>query len=158
MDIAADQIREFHRECLLRSPHFSIMADEATSRGKEVLAVCARFLEIDNVNFQAKPKKHEALIDFYFLIRITGKSIAEGIVKVLEKYHFDLKNCRGQAYDTAASMSSSRTGVQAHIKQHAPDADYQGCCLHSLNLVICNSSKIAVIRNMFDSCQEPFCF
>ena len=60
-------------------------------------------------------------------------------------------------YDTTSSMSSPN-GVQAHIKKEAPDADYQGCCLHSLNLVICNASAIMSVQNMFDSCQQVFLF
>ena len=115
-------------------------------------------LEIDNVNFQVKPKKHELLLDFSFLQRITGQSIAQSILSVLEKHGIDIKSCRGQAYDITSSMSSARVGVQAHIKRMAPDADYQGCCLHSLNLVICKSSQISAIRNMFDSCQQAFLF
>ena len=71
--------------------------------------------------------------------RITGESIAEGIIKVLENHQFDIRNCRGQAYDTTASMSSSRTGVQAYVRKNAPDAeDYQGCCLHSLKKLFAN--------------------
>ena len=69
-----------------------------------------------------------------------------------------MKCCRGQAYDTTSSMSSTNTGVQAHIKKIALDADYQGCCLHSLNLVICKTSTITYVRNMFDSCQQAFLF
>lgn len=122
------------------------MADEVTSYGKEILAVCLRFLEIDHSDFQVKPKKHKAQLDFSFLTRITGKSIAEGILNVLESHDIDVQNCRGQAYDTTAFMSSSKSGVQAHIKESAPDADYQECCLHSLNLVICNSTKIVYVQ------------
>ena len=77
---------------------------------------------------------------------------------VFEKHKIDIRNCRGQAYDTTSSMSSSSVGVQAHIKRVAPDTDYQGCCLHSLNLVICKSSQIMAIRNMFDSCQQAYLF
>ena len=55
-------------------------------------------------------------------------------------------------------LSSPQSGVQTHIKASAPDADYQRCCLHSINLVICNSTKVCFIRNMFDSCQEAFLF
>lgn len=46
-------------------------------------------------------------------------------------------------------MSSSQVGVQAHIKARAPDPDYQGCTLHSLNFVICNLTKIPFIQNVF---------
>ena len=158
LEIAADQIREFYRTCLKKCPHFAVMADEVTSHGKEILSVCLRLLEIDNVNFQVKPKKHELLLDFSFLQRITGQSIAQSILSVLEKHGIDIKSGRGQAYDTTSSMSSARVGVQAHIKRMAPDADYQGCCLRSLNLVICKSSQISAIRNMFDSCQQAFLF
>ena len=155
LGIAADQIREFYRGCLRKSPHFSIMADEVTSHGKEILAVCVRFLEVDHSDFKTKPHKHEALC---FLTRITGESIAESILKVIENHQINIKNCRGQAYDTTSSMNSPCTGIQSHIKKHAPDADYQGCCLHSLNLVICSFTKIPAIRNMFDSCQQAFLY
>ena len=70
------------------------------SHCKEVLSVCLRFLEIDQAKFHTKPKKHEVLLDFHFLQRITGKSIAEGILQVLQKHEIDIKNCRGQTYDT----------------------------------------------------------
>ena len=53
-------------------------------------------------------------------------------------------------------MSSDR--VQAFIRERAPDAEFQGCCLHSFNLVICHSSQIQAVRNMMDSCQQAFLF
>lgn len=146
LEIAADQVGAFYRICLQKCPHYSLIADEVTSHGKEILSVCLRFLEIDHANFHIKPKKHEVLLDFHFLQRITGKSIAEGILHVLQKHEIDVKNCQGQAHDTTASMSSSTSGVQAHIKENAPDAEFQGCCLHSLNLVICHSSKIQAVK------------
>ena len=158
LEIAADQIRDFYREYLREWAHFSVVADEVTSHGQEILSVCLRFLEVQKGIFELKPKKHEVLLDFAFLQRITGESIAQGILCVLEKHKIDIRNCRGQAYDTTSSMSSSSVGVQAHIKRVAPDADYQGCCLHSLNLVLCKSSKITAIRNMFDSCQQAYLF
>ena len=136
LEIAADQVRAFYRTCLQKCPHYSLIADEVTSHGKEILSVCLRFLEIDHANFHVKPKKHEVLLDFHFLQRITGKSIADGILQVLQKHEIDVKNCQGQAYDTMASMSSLNSGVQAHIKENAPDVEFQSCCLHSLNLVI----------------------
>ena len=158
LQIAADQIREFCRICLKKCSHFSILADEVTSHGKEILSVCIRFLEVDSSHYQVKPKKHEVLLDFAYLQRITGESISKSILEVLKTHGIDIKSCRGQAYDTTSSMSSPTAGVQAHIKKEAPDADYQGCCLHSLNLVICKASAITSVRNMFDGCQQAFLF
>ena len=38
------------------------------------------------------------------------------------------------------------------------DAEYQGCCLHSLNLVICHACQIKSIQNMMDCCRELYSF
>ena len=88
--------------------------------------------------------------------RITGEYIALSIRKALEEENINIKDCKGQAYDTTASMSSDSKGVQAFIKKWAPYSDYQGCVLHSLNLTICNGCEISSIRNMMDSCQQLF--
>jgi len=37
------------------------------------------------------------------------------------------------------------------MQKSAPDAECQACCLHSLNLVICHSSKIQDAKNMIDT-------
>ena len=76
----------------------------------------------------------------------------------LQKHAIDITNCRGQAFDTNASMSSDKKGVQAEIARCVPDAEYQGCCLLSINLVICRACKIKSIQNMMDSCHELFSF
>ena len=158
IEIEADQIREFYRGCLKNSPDFAIIGDEVTSHRKEILSVCLRLLQVDHANFRVKPKKHEVLLDFYFLEHITGQAIAKGILDVLQTHAIDLKSCRAQVYDTTAPMSSSRTGVQSHIKRVAPDVDYQGCCLHDLNLVICSSSQITSMKNMIDHCHQAHLF
>ena len=69
----------------------------------------------------------------------------------MNELKINLADCRGP-------MSSDKKGVQAHIQKIAPDAEYQSCCLHSLNLVICHACKIVSIRNMMDSCKELFAF
>lgn len=92
------------------------------------------------------------------LPRITGSAIAMAVRNSLQKHPIDIKYCWGQAYDTTASMSSDRKGVQAEIANYAPDAEYQGCCLHSINLVICYACKIKSIQNVTDSCHEWFSF
>ena len=79
LGIAADQIRGFYRSCLHHCSHFSLITDEVTSHGKEILSVFLQFLEIDHNNFYVKPVKHEVLLDFRFLERITGQCIAENI-------------------------------------------------------------------------------
>ena len=55
-------------------------------------------------------------------------------------------------------MSSDKKGVQGEIIKFAPYADYQGCYLHGLNLVICHSCKIKSITNMMDTLRELYSF
>lgn len=83
-------------------------------------------------------------------------TIAKAIQDNLSRNGIDLANCRGQSYDATTSMSSDKKGVQAEMAKFAPNAEYQGCCLHSLNLVIYHacSCKEKSIGNMMDSCQE----
>jgi len=154
--VTADLIREFFQRCLQDNPHFSLIADETTSHGQEILSVCLRLL--DSISDPAKPRKHEVLIDLCPLKRTTGSHIAEAIRECLKKHKISLDLCRGQAYDTTASMSSDKKGVQAEIGKYAPDAEYQGCCLHSLNLAICHSCKLPQIQNMMDACRELYSF
>ncbi|KAG1666870.1 repressor of the inhibitor of the protein kinase [Nymphon striatum] len=154
ISIAADIIRDYFKSCLTACPHYSIIADETTSNGREILSVCLRLLDTT----RDKITKQEVLLDMVDLNRITGESIAFAIRDTLKKEHIQIADCKGQAYDTTASMSSGKKGVQSYIKKWAPKADYQGCVLHSLNLVICRGCKIPAIRNMMDSCMQLFLF
>ena len=153
--IIADLIREYFHRCLKRSPRFALIADETTSEGREVLSVCLRLLDLENPQ---NPVQREVLIDLCDLARTTGAVIASTIRNSLERNKINIEHCCGQAYDTTSSMSSDKKGVQAEISKYAPDAEYQGCCLHSLNLVICHACKIQSIQNMMDSCRELYSF
>ena len=156
--VCADLIRERFRQCLQKCPHFALMVDETASHGRELfLSVCIRLLDFIS-DPSMKPQKREVLMAVTDLDRITGEAIALTIQKSLNELKINLADCRGQAYDTTASMSSDKKSVQAHMQKIAPDAEYQGCCLHSLNLVICHACRIVSIRDMMDSCKELFAF
>ena len=42
------------------------------------------------------------------LTRTAGSAIATAIKNSLHKHTIDIRNCRGQAYDTTASMNSDK--------------------------------------------------
>ena len=65
---------------------------------------------------------------------------------------------RGQGYDGAASMSSTRVGVQARIKQDAPKAFYIHCSGHCLNLVLSHSCALPAVRNMIAKVRDVSLF
>ena len=155
ISVMADLIRDYFQQCLEETPHFALIADETTSEGREVLSVCLRLLDFAD---PTNPIQREVLLDLCDLPRTTGSVIAATIRESLERQKVEIANCRGQAYDTTASMSSNKKGVQAEIAKHAPDAEYQGCCLHSLNLVICHACEIKSIQNMMDCRRELYSF
>ena len=121
-----------------------------------MLSVCLQLL--DFIADPSNPIKREVLIDMCDLPGTTGAAITTAILNSLQKHAIDITNCRGEAYYANASMSSDKKGVQAEIARCAPDAEYQGCCLLSINLVICLACKIKSIQNMMDSCHELFSF
>ena len=41
-----------HKVHVKNCPHVSILADEITSHGQEILSVCLHFLEVDKVKFE----------------------------------------------------------------------------------------------------------
>ena len=74
--------------------------------------------------------------------------MAEEIKSALQELDIKLENMRGQGYNGAASMSSTRVGIQARIMQDAPKAFYVHCSGHYLNLVISHSCALPAVRNM----------
>ncbi|XP_074659588.1 52 kDa repressor of the inhibitor of the protein kinase-like [Tubulanus polymorphus] len=127
------------------------MADEVSSHNREELSLCVRFVD-------SSCSVREEFLGFLPLLRTAGLYIAQTILRFLDEIGLDFNNLRGQAYDGAVAMSSDLHGVQAQIKQQAPNADYVHCNNHCLNLVIVHSSKIAGVRNMIDKLQAVFLF
>ena len=86
------------------------------------------------------------ILDFITVDRVTGEKLASAMVGHLESWDLNIANCRGQAYDGAANMSSSRTGVQARIAAISPPAFYTHCQSHKFNLCVI---KKAVLSPLF---------
>lgn len=154
--IAADLIRDHFRKCLEICPHYTVIADETNSQGRQILSICIRLL--DFVVNENKPMKREVLVDISDLQRKTGKMIADAICESFGKHKIKISDCKAQAYDNTSSMTSEKTGVYGEIRKLAPDAALQGCVLHSLNLVIAEACKIQTVVNMMGSCRELFSF
>ena len=70
----------------------------------------------------------------------------------------DPSNIRGQAYDGAAVMSSSRAGVQTKIKEIASLAMYTNCYAHCLNLSVAATCKVPEVRNLIGVINEVYLF
>lgn len=141
------QIRAHILNEVREAKFFAVMADEVTSHNREHMALCVRFVDAAN-------NIREEFLEFISLQRTTGEEIAKAIKKALSTYQLPIQDLRGQGYDGAPSMSSSRVGVQARLREEAPLATYTHCAGHCLNLVISHSCALAVIRNMNDKLKE----
>ena len=80
------------------------MVDEVT------MPLCVRFVDTHK-------DIREEFIQFSTLTRVTGEAIAARVCSDLTDLGLDIKNIRGQGYDGASNMSSSRVGLQALIKK-----------------------------------------
>ena len=100
----------------------------------------------------------EEFIQFSTLPRVTGEAIATNVCSDLASLGLELKNIRGQGYDGASNMSSSRVGVQALIREKSPLAIYTHCSGHCLNLVISHLCSLPMIRNVLDKMKATCLF
>ena len=133
------------------APFFTILADETTDMSNtEQLCISIQFVD-------ETCSKHEEFLGFVSLARTTGEAVATSILEALQTWPVDVKNCRGQGYDGASSMSLATRGTQAFIRQRSPKAVYMHCNAHCLNLAIVHSCDIPMIRNMIGTLNE-ICF
>ncbi|GFU91994.1 hypothetical protein TNCV_192431 [Trichonephila clavipes] len=84
----------------------------------------------------------ESFIDFIDTKNKTGEVISDMIVSKLKADGLDVMNCRGQAYDNAATMAGCHTGVQQRIKDINPNAEFVSCSNYSLNLVCIHAPSV----------------
>ena len=82
--------------------------------------------------------------------RTSGKNLGQNILEVLKNIERVIGDCRGQAYDGAAAISSDRCGAQAEVRKEAPNAAYTHCRSHVINLAIVAACKNQSITNMMD--------
>lgn len=91
---------------------FSILADETTDiSGIEQVSLCVRYVKLNTLILT------EEFLQFVSINDMTGKGIANSILKSLQQFGIDMKYLREQGYDGAAAMSGKYNGVQAHIKK-----------------------------------------
>ena len=136
---------------ILHAKFYSIMIDEVTSHNQELMPLCIRFVD-------SKCNIREEFLQFSCLSRITGEALASVVMHDLKELGLDLNNVRGQGYDGAANMSSSRVGLQALIREKSPLAVYTHCTGHCLNLVINHSCSDLTIRNILDKMKSTCLF
>lgn len=108
-----------------RAKSFSILMDETTDISRtEQLALCIRYVDIDEENENSSYIFREDFLQFVAVHNTTGMNLATVMLKSLQALGVDCNYLVGQGYDGATAISGSFTGVQGIIKDKYPAAIY----------------------------------
>lgn len=77
----------------------------------------------------------ERFVTFLQNVGHKAANMDDAVSSTLETLRIEIKNCRGQSYDTARNMSGIYAWLQQLIKNRNEYAEYVPCAAHSLNLV-----------------------
>ena len=100
-------------------------------------------------------KENESCVEFLGFVQIDkmdAQTIADKIISSVTRWGLNMGNLVGQGYDGAATMSPSKNGVQAKIRNHYKNATYVQCRSHVLALALTAGCKqVTEIQNLFDN-------
>lgn len=99
------------------------------------VAICVRYIRDGIFN--------ERLISMMAIHNTSGRQYFELVKNVLIYLGIDIKTVINSSFDGASNMSGKYNGLQAALKEIAPDMIYTHCYAHVLNLVMidaCSSS------------------
>jgi hypothetical protein len=112
----------------------SLIFDGTTDVSKlEACAVIFRFVEVD-ANYM--PVIKERLLDVFTTGNTTADNLESRIVDIFQQWNFEWNWLVSQSYDGASNMRGAVNGLQQKIGSRAPNAIYNWCYAHRLNLVI----------------------
>ena len=80
-------------------------------------------------------------------LRISGTNMAQVILARINSLGLNTSELIAQNYDGAASISSQRVGITAHIKEVSPLAFYFHYTAHALNLATLQVNRVDVVKN-----------
>ena len=129
---------------------YAIIADEATDVNfNEQLNLSLRYVDYDYTI-------SEDPVGLFCMPNTTAATLSIVIKDMLTRCSLPLANCRGQAYDGAATMQGKRSGLATRICNEIPAALPVHCLAHSLNLclqdaarkVICLRDALAISREI----------
>ena len=121
---------------------FSIIADEAAdSSNKEQMSLVLRFVD------QNMDIREDFIAFLHCKWGLDGAGLATLVLKAINDLTLNVENCRGQGYDGAGAVAGHINGLSAHILRLNKKAIFTHCHSHRLNLTICESCSVPLVRN-----------
>ena len=131
------------KEKFVTAGHFSVMMDETTDvQGREQATIVIRTVDESG-------EVSEDFVGFVEAEDLTGRGLANLLLRQLDSIGLNVADCRGQGYDGAAAMQGQFNGLQAVLKEKEPLALYIHCHAHRLNLAVSKACQIPEVRNFF---------
>ena len=116
------------------APFFSLMADECVDVANiEELSVYCRWVE------NGVPVEH--FMEICPLKKTDAQSIYSVLLDWLKKKDLQCNKLVGMSFDGAATFAGKKSGVQAHLKKHAPHSVLVHCHCHKLQLACVQSAN-----------------
>lgn len=141
IEILGNKVRQKIIGRVQKAKYYSMIFDSTPDIShKDQTSQVLRYVMIENREVRVV----ESFIDFIETKNKTAEGISEMILSKLDADGLDIMNCRGQAYDNAATMAGRQTGVQQRIKYINPNAEFVPCSNHSLNLVCLHAASVEV--------------
>ncbi|XP_031345831.1 zinc finger MYM-type protein 1-like [Photinus pyralis] len=135
-----------------KSKYYSISLDSTPDEGHvDQLTVTFRYIEgctpVERFLYFMPNQGHKA------------QDMFDGLMQFLNTHGLDIRNCRGQSYDNASSMSGKYNGLQAKVMQENKLATWVPCAAHSLNLVAKAAAECCPAAvGFFDFLEELYVF
>ena len=99
----------------------------------------------------------ESFLGFLDVNDTTGQGLFDVLENELKCLDLDLDDVRGQGYDNGSNMKGKHQGVQRRLLDVNPRAFYFACGCHSLNLTLCDMTKICGrAKNFFGIIQRIY--
>lgn len=146
VDCISEYIRDFIKIEISETSFFSIQVDDTTDISqKSQCSIILRYVTLKGILV-------ERFLGFYDVSSDRTAEALFGLLdSILTKFNYKYKLV-AQCYDGASVMSGHLNGLQAKIKETAPQAVFVHCLAHRLNLVLKQSvTKISKCRIFFAS-------
>ncbi|XP_065668089.1 52 kDa repressor of the inhibitor of the protein kinase-like [Hydra vulgaris] len=76
---------------------------------------------------------------------VKGKDLLNVLLNCVSNLNLDIKNCRGQGYDGASSVSGYINGLSAQVLNINSKTLYTHCHSHRLNISVCESCNVLLV-------------
>lgn len=144
LHILGEKLRNTICQLVQSAQVFSILADETKDFAKqEQMTFVVRFVDM------SKGHIHEHFLTYIEAKALDATSLSAYIKELIVKFNLDCSQLVSQGYDGASVMSGRCAGVQAKVREFAPNAIYIHCYAHVLNLVLVDSCKSVSSASQF---------